>query len=52
MQFQFETEVPYGSKVDAFQRNTQFLSFNDNLTLKVKVKVTNFQIHLRHLDAQ
>ena len=28
------------------------LSFKANLTLKVKVKVTSFQTHLRYLDDQ
>ena len=39
----FEAKIPYGSKVVAFTRNyTKLLSFKANLTLKVKVKATNF----------
>ena len=49
----FEVKIPYGSKVFAFTRNyTKFLSFKANLTLKVKVKFTCFQTHLRYLDDQ
>ena len=48
----FEAIISYGSKVVAFTRNhTKFLSFKANLTIKVKVKVTSFQTHLKHLDA-
>ena len=48
---QVEAKIPIGSKVEAFTRNnTKFVSFNANLTLKVKI--TSFQIHLKHLDAQ
>ena len=49
----FEAKIPYDSKVVAFTRNKiKFLSFKANLTLKVKVKVTSFQTHLRYLDDQ
>ena len=51
---QFEAIISYGSKVVAFTRShTKFLSFKANLTIKVKVKVkvTSFQTHLKHLDA-
>ena len=47
----FKANIPYVSKVVAFTINyTKFLSFKDNLSLKVKVKVTSFQTHLRHLN--
>ena len=49
----FEAKIPKGSKLVTFTRNhTEFLSFKANLSLKVKVKVISFQLHLRHLDAQ
>ena len=50
-QLKLEGNIHNGSKVVAFIRNyTNFLSFKAYLTLKVKVKVTSFQIHPRHLD--
>ena len=53
IQLKFKAEIPYGSKVVSFTRNyTKCLSFKANLTLKVKVKVTSFQSHLRYLDDQ
>ena len=52
-QLKFEAKISNGSKVVAFTRNnTKFVSFKTNLPLKVKVKVTSFQTHLRYLDDQ
>ena len=52
-QLKFEGKIHYGSKVVSFTMNyTKFLSFKGYLTLKVKVKVTSFQTHLKHLDDQ
>ena len=49
----FEAKIHNGSKVVAFTRNyTKFLSLKANLTLKINVKVTSFQTHLRYLDDQ
>ena len=49
-QVKLEAKIPNGSKVVAFTMNyTKFLAFKANLTLKVKVKVTSFQTHLRYL---
>ena len=48
-QLKFEGKIDYGSKVVAFTRN---YTFKANLTLKVKVKVTSFQTHLRYLNDQ
>ena len=48
-----QAQNPNGSKVGAFTRNhTKFSSFKVNLTLKIKVKVTNIQNCMRHLDDQ
>ena len=48
----FEGKIPNSLKAVAFTRNyTKFLSLKANLTLKVKVKLTSFQTHLRHLDS-
>ena len=49
-QLKFEDKIDYGSKVVAFTRN--YTSFKANLNLKVKVKVTRFQTHVRYLDDQ
>ena len=49
-QLKFEGKIDYGSEVVAFTRN--YTSFKANLTLKVKIKVTRFQTHLRYLDDQ
>ena len=47
----FEAKFQNGSKGVAFTRNyTKCSSFKANLTLKVNMKVTSFQTHLRHLD--
>ena len=52
-QLKLKDKIPTGSKVVAFTMNcTKCLSFKANLTLKVKVKVTSFQTHLRYLDDQ
>ena len=49
----FEAKIPNGSKVVAFTRKyTKFLNLKANLTLKVKVKITSVQTHLRYLDDQ
>ena len=45
--FKFEAKIANGSKVVAFTRNyKKFLSLQANLTVKVKVMVTSFQICL------
>ena len=49
-QLKFEGKIDYGSKVVAFTRN--YTSFKASLNLKVKVKVTRFQTHVRYLDDQ
>ena len=46
-QLKFENKVPNCSKVVAFTKNhTKCSSLKPNLTLKIKVKVTNFQNHV------
>ena len=50
IKLKFEGKIDYGSKVVAFTRN--YTSFKAHLTLKVKVKVTRFETHLRYLDDQ
>ena len=48
---QFEGKIHCGSKVIAITRNdTKLSSFKVILILKIKVKVTCFQTHLRCLD--
>ena len=43
IQLNFEAKNPNSSNVVAFRKNhTKFLSFKANLTLKIKVTVTNF----------
>ena len=32
--------------------HTKFVKFQSQFDIKVKVKLTSFQTHLRHLDAQ
>ena len=52
-QIKFEGKIPMVQKLLHSQGITQnFLSFKANLTLMVKVKVTSFQNHMRHLDDQ
>ena len=48
----FQAKIPNGSKIVALTKNYKFVRLKANLTLKVKVKVTSFQICLRYLDDQ
>ena len=45
-EFKFQAKTPNSSKVHIRKESQN--NFKFNLTLKVKVKVTSFQTHLRH----
>ena len=50
-QIKFECKIPMVQKFLHSQEILQnFGSFKANLTLKIKVKVTNFENLMRHLD--
>ena len=51
-QVKFKGKIAMVQTLLPSQGINKFLSFKANLTLNVKVKVTSFQTHPRHLDAR
>ena len=47
----FEGKIPWFKSCYIHKESHKVLSYKANLTLKVKIKVTSFQTHLRHLNA-